>query len=36
MARLLGGDHRVAAGIISVQTLVAGVTMPLALALSGG
>lgn len=36
MARLLGGDHRVAAGIISVQTLVAGVTMPMALAFSGG
>nr|WP_255607985.1 AEC family transporter [Methylosinus sp. Sm6] len=36
MARLLGGDHRVAAGIISAQTLLAALTMPLALALAGG
>lgn len=35
MARLLGGDHRVAAGIISAQTLLAAVTMPLALAFAG-
>lgn len=28
MARLLGGDHRVAAGIISVQTALAAVTIP--------
>ncbi|RJF69489.1 AEC family transporter [Rhodopseudomonas palustris] len=28
MARLLGGDHRIAAGIISVQTALAAVTMP--------
>lgn len=35
MARLLGGDHKVAAGIISVQTAFAAITMPLALALVG-
>lgn len=34
VARLLGGDHRVAAGIISFQTLVAALTMPLFLALT--
>jgi predicted permease len=28
MARLLGGDHRIAAGIISVQTVLAALTMP--------
>lgn len=28
MARLLGGDHRVAAGIISIQTALAAITMP--------
>jgi malonate transporter len=29
MAKLLGGDHRLAAGIITVQTALAAVTMPL-------
>lgn len=32
MARLLGGDPRIAAGIISVQTALAAVTMPIVLA----
>ncbi|WP_316163813.1 AEC family transporter [Bradyrhizobium sp. SZCCHNRI20481] len=36
MARLLGGDHRVAAGIISFQTAFAVLTMPLVLALTTG
>jgi malonate transporter and related proteins len=31
MARLLGGDHRIAAGIISVQTVLAAITIPLVL-----
>jgi malonate transporter and related proteins len=31
MARLLGGDHRMSAGIISVQTSLAAITMPLVL-----
>src|SRR3954463_2452973 len=31
MARLLGGDHRIAAGIISVQTVLAAFSMPLVL-----
>jgi len=31
MARLLGGDHRMSAGIISVQTTLAALTMPLVL-----
>jgi len=31
MARLLGGDHRIAAGIISVQTALAALTIPLVL-----
>ena len=31
MAKLLGGDHRLSAGIITVQTALAAVTMPLVL-----
>ena len=31
MARLLGGDHRIAAGIVSVQTALAAVSMPVVL-----
>jgi len=31
MARLLGGDHRIAAGIISVQTVLAAFSMPVVL-----
>lgn len=31
MARLLGGDHRVAAGIISIQTALAAITIPIML-----
>lgn len=34
MARLLGGDHQLAAGIITVQTLVAAVTIPAVLTLA--
>ncbi|WP_257168130.1 hypothetical protein [Bradyrhizobium sp. SRS-191] len=34
MARLLGGDHHVAARIISVQTALAVATMPLILVLT--
>ncbi|KAF0813464.1 hypothetical protein IGB42_01815 [Andreprevotia sp. IGB-42] len=34
MAKLLGGDHRLAAGIITVQTALAAITMPLILMLS--
>ncbi|MGJ4889361.1 hypothetical protein ACQR1Y_14265 [Bradyrhizobium sp. HKCCYLRH3099] len=34
VARLLAGDHRVAAGIISFQTAVAALNMPLFLALT--
>ncbi|MBM3115692.1 AEC family transporter [Jeongeupia naejangsanensis] len=33
MAKLLGGDHRLAAGIITVQTALAAITMPLILLL---
>ena len=29
MSKLLGGDHRLAAGIITVQTALAALTMPL-------
>jgi predicted permease len=29
MSKLLGGDHRLAAGIINVQTALAALTMPL-------
>jgi len=29
VSKLLGGDHRLAAGIITVQTLLAALTMPL-------
>ena len=29
MARLMGGDHRIAAGIISVQTVLASISMPI-------
>ncbi|AOJ82702.1 transporter [Burkholderia savannae] len=36
MAKLLGGDHRLAAGIITVQTALAAFTMPLVLLLSRG
>lgn len=32
MARLFGGDYRIAAGIISIQTAIAAVTMPIVLA----
>lgn len=35
MARLLGGEYRIAAGIISVQTALAAVTMPVVLAALG-
>lgn len=34
MAKLLGGDHRLSAGIITVQTALAAVTMPLVLMFS--
>ena len=34
MARLLGGDHQLAAGIITVQTLFAAITIPLVLTLT--
>ncbi|GHD59437.1 AEC family transporter [Jeongeupia chitinilytica] len=36
MAKLLGGDHRLAAGIITVQTALAAITMPLILLLPHG
>jgi predicted permease len=32
MAKLLGGDHRLAAGIITVQTALAALTMPILMA----
>ncbi|MDM8340884.1 AEC family transporter [Serratia marcescens] len=34
MARLLGGDHRLSAGIITIQTLLAAVTIPVILLLT--
>jgi predicted permease len=34
MARLMGGDHQLAAGIITVQTALAAITIPLVLVLS--
>ncbi|KLU28121.1 transporter [Caballeronia mineralivorans PML1(12)] len=34
MAKLLGGDHRLSAGIITVQTALAAITMPLVLFIS--
>lgn len=34
MARLMGGDHQLAAGIITVQTALAALTIPLVLVLS--
>ncbi len=34
MAKLLGGDHRLSAGIITVQTALAAITMPLVLLVS--
>ncbi|KVD46872.1 transporter [Burkholderia sp. ABCPW 11] len=36
MAKLLGGDHRLSAGIITVQTVLAAVTMPLVLLMFHG
>jgi malonate transporter and related proteins len=34
MTKLLGGDHRLAASIISIQTVAAALTIPLVLSLS--
>ena len=34
MAKLLGGDHKLSAGIITVQTALAAITMPLVLLLA--
>ncbi|MDQ2101743.1 AEC family transporter [Azospirillum isscasi] len=35
LARQMGGDHRLMAGIITVQTLLSALTLPLVLALAG-